>query len=154
MGILITFCGPENTAKRTKRTNNKMVLFELVLKKMNSSLSLSSSYEFSSKNTRATSEMRNLRGSSEVSNEFYTAMNTDLDRLNREFYYPQPINVTGNYYPRFRCTGDSDWQLPRLLFGAPLLLLQRAQQVRVQQILHSKKDWRLVREGNITIKIT
>merc|ERR1711997_722060 len=40
---------------------------------------------------------------------------------------------------------DSDWQLPRLLFGAPLLLLQRAQQVRVQQILHSQKDWRLVR---------
>merc|ERR1712020_758786 len=69
--------------------------------KMNSSLSLSSSYEFSSKNTRATSEMRDLRGSSEVSNEFYTAMNTDLDRLNREFYYPQPIKETGNYYPRF-----------------------------------------------------
>merc|ERR1712217_44903 len=75
--------------------------------KMNSSLSLSSSYEFSSKNTRATSEMRNLRGSSEVSNEFYTAMNTDLDRLNREFYYPQPIKETGNYYPRFRCTGGT-----------------------------------------------
>ena len=34
--------------------------------RMNTSFEMSSSYEFSSKNTRATSEIRTLRGSSEV----------------------------------------------------------------------------------------
>merc|ERR550532_2306098 len=71
---------------------------------MNTSFTMSSSYEFSSKNTRATSEMRNLRGSS----EFYSAMNTDLNRLVREFYTPEPIRMTGNYYPRYRTTGGTE----------------------------------------------
>merc|ERR1711884_99680 len=43
---------------------------------------------------------RSKRATSEVSDEFYQAMNTDMGRLAREFYTPEPISLTGNYYPR------------------------------------------------------
>ena len=35
-----------------------------------------------------------------VSDRFYESMKTDLSRLEREFYTPEPISRTGNYYPR------------------------------------------------------
>merc|ERR1711899_666675 len=46
------------------------------------------------------------RATSEVSDEFYQAMNTDMGRLAREFYTPEPISQTGNYYPRYKVTGS------------------------------------------------
>ena len=36
----------------------------------------------------------------QVSNEFYNSLSTDLGRLSREFYTPEPISRTGNYWPR------------------------------------------------------
>ena len=35
-----------------------------------------------------------------ISDRFYESMKTDLGRLRREFYTPEPISLTGNYYPR------------------------------------------------------
>jgi len=48
---------------------------------------------------------RNMRATSEVTDRFYDSMKTDLSRLQREFYTPEPISRTGNYYPRYRTTG-------------------------------------------------
>ena len=36
-----------------------------------------------------------------ISDRFYESMKTDLSRLRREFYTPEPISLTGNYYPRY-----------------------------------------------------
>merc|ERR1712038_2078670 len=36
------------------------------------------------------------------------AMNTDMGRLSREFYTPEPISQTGNYYPRYKVTGNME----------------------------------------------
>jgi len=35
-------------------------------------------------------------------------MQVDLARFAREFYYPEPISMTGNYYPRYRITGNME----------------------------------------------
>ena len=37
-----------------------------------------------------------------ISDRFYESMKTDLGRLRREFYTPEPISLTGNYYPRYQ----------------------------------------------------
>merc|ERR1712002_170330 len=64
--------------------------------------SSSSSYS-SSSNERSSSV------SSELDELLYSSMNMspkDKRRHWREFYYPQHIAITGNYYPRYKVTGD------------------------------------------------
>ena len=38
----------------------------------------------------------------QVQDEYYNTLRTDVYRLEREFYYPEPISKTGNYYPRYK----------------------------------------------------
>merc|ERR1712198_375756 len=58
-------------------------------KTMHSSFTVTSS----SKSSSSYEVSRNMRATSEVSNEFYT---------------PEPISRTGNYWPRYRNTGSSE----------------------------------------------
>merc|ERR1712002_935989 len=63
----------------------------------------SSSYSSSSSDSRATSV------SSELDDLLYSSMNMspkDKRRHWREFYFPEHISLTGNYYPRYKVTGD------------------------------------------------
>merc|ERR1712193_114581 len=71
---------------------------------------METSYCYSYSNTRPSSsdDSRNKRATSEISDRFYESMKTDLGRLRREFYTPEPILMTGNYYPRYRITGSME----------------------------------------------
>jgi len=67
--------------------------------------SSSSSYSSSS----SSSSSRESSVSSELDELLYSGMNLtekDKSRALREFYYPEPIGFTGNYYPRYKVTGD------------------------------------------------
>merc|ERR1711988_900978 len=72
--------------------------------------SYSSTFSSSSSHSRSSSyeASRKMRATSEVSDRFYDSMKTDLSRLQREFYTPEPISITGNYYPRYRTTGSTE----------------------------------------------
>jgi len=41
------------------------------------------------------------------SDELFDALNVDKMRFGREFFTPEPISMTGNYYPRYRVVGGS-----------------------------------------------
>merc|ERR1712062_271137 len=71
---------------------------------------METSYSYSYSNTRSSSydDSRSQRATSEISDRFYESMKTDLGRLRREFYTPEPISLTGNYYPRYRITGSME----------------------------------------------
>merc|ERR1712141_753864 len=71
---------------------------------------METSYSYNYSNTRSSSydDSRNKRATSEISDRFYESMKTDLGRLRREFYTPEPISLTGNYYPRYRITGSME----------------------------------------------
>merc|ERR1711874_438690 len=71
---------------------------------------METSYSYSYSNTRSSSydDSRNMRATSEISDRFYESMKTDLGRLRREFYTPEPTSLTGNYYPRYRITGSME----------------------------------------------
>merc|ERR1711953_413292 len=66
---------------------------------------METSYSCSYSSSSSMSRSRSARATSEVSDRFYESMKTDLSRLEREFYTPEPISRTGNYYPRYRTTG-------------------------------------------------
>merc|ERR1712098_95491 len=55
--------------------------------------------------SRSTSEDRSVRASSQMPEDLLKSIQVDLPRFAREFYTPEPISVTGNYYPRYRITG-------------------------------------------------
>jgi len=55
---------------------------------------------------------RGIRASSELSSLFYSSLGVDRDRITREFFTPQPIGWTGNYYPRYQVTGASQTGSP------------------------------------------
>merc|ERR1712002_323888 len=96
MGIYIS--DADETSSKLKKTIKKTMQSSFTFTSTSSSKS-SSSYEVS----------RNMRATSEVSTpEFYTSLSTDLGRLSREFYTPEPISRTGNYWPRYRCTGSTE----------------------------------------------
>ena len=40
-----------------------------------------------------------------MSDELYDALQVDRPRLGREFFTPEPISITGNYYPRYGWKG-------------------------------------------------
>merc|ERR1712223_379364 len=104
MGSVARNTGPRSRVIH-EDTKCKM-LFELVLKKMNSAFTTTSLTTKSS--TIEYNSSRSKRATSEVSDEFYQAMNTDMGRLAREFYTPEPISQTGNYYPRYKVTGNME----------------------------------------------
>merc|ERR1712080_190225 len=67
------------------------------------------SYDFTTTTSSSSSMDRASSVSSELDELLYSSMNMtprDRRRHYREFYYPQHISVTGNYYPRFKVTGD------------------------------------------------
>merc|ERR1712119_184623 len=68
------------------------------------------SYSSSSKSSSSSSQddSRSMRATSELSDRLYDAMNTDRNRFQREFFTPEPISRTGNYYPRYRITGNME----------------------------------------------
>ena len=91
-----------------------------------------------------------------ISDRFYESMKTDLGRLRREFYTPEPISLTGNYYPRYTNTQhpplpplppnysrlfqiqnyrfNGDWELPCVLPCQTLLFLRCSQQIRILKV--------------------
>merc|ERR1711942_105704 len=70
--------------------------------------SYSYSYTSPSSFSRSSSQDRSIRASSQMPEELLTSMQGDLPRFAREFYTPEPISVTGNYYPRYRITGNME----------------------------------------------
>merc|ERR1712055_12139 len=66
------------------------------------------SYSYTSSFSRSSSEDRSIRASSQMPEELLSSMQVDLPRFAREFYTPEPISVTGNYYPRYRITGNME----------------------------------------------
>merc|ERR1712013_539143 len=70
--------------------------------------SYSYSYTSSSSFSRSSSQDRSIRASSQMPEELLSSMQADLPRFAREFYTPEPISVTGNYYPRYRITGNME----------------------------------------------
>jgi len=58
------------------------------------------SYSYTSSFSRSSSEDRSIRASSQMPEDLLNSMQVDLPRFAREFYTPEPISVTGNYYPR------------------------------------------------------
>jgi len=49
-----------------------------------------------------------LRATSELTDELYSALNTDRERFQREFFSPGLSAESCNYYPRFPVTGKSE----------------------------------------------
>merc|ERR1711921_47621 len=75
----------------------------------NDSIMTSYSYTYSSSYSRSSSEdSRQARASSQVPEELFNSTGVDRPRFMREFYTPEPISVTGNYYPRYRITGNME----------------------------------------------
>jgi len=77
------------------------------------------SYSFSSSSTTKVSTSsssddfsRSKRATSELTDQLFNAMKTDRNRFEREFYTPEPISKTGNYYPRYRVTGNTETGSP------------------------------------------
>merc|ERR1711942_649212 len=68
------------------------------------------SYSYTSSFSRSASEDRSIRDCFriQIPEELLTSMHVDLPRFAREFYTPEPISVTGNYYPRYRITGNME----------------------------------------------
>merc|ERR1712109_56845 len=96
MGSVARNTGPRSRVIHTKIRSAKM----------NSAFTTTSLTTKSS--TIEYSSSRSKRATSEVSDEFYQAMNTDMGRLSREFYTPEPISQTGNYYPGYKVTGNME----------------------------------------------
>merc|ERR1711868_223549 len=69
---------------------------------------MNSSFSFSFSTSSSYESNLCMRATSEVSDQYYASIGTDIRRLEREFYSPAPISKTGNYYPRFRTTGASE----------------------------------------------
>jgi len=44
---------------------------------------------------------------SDQSLQMFSALKVDQERMCREFFTPEPISMTGNYYPRYRVEGGS-----------------------------------------------
>merc|ERR1712098_743410 len=44
---------------------------------------------------------------SDQSLQMFSALKVDQGRMAREFFTPEPISMTGNYYPRYRVEGVS-----------------------------------------------
>merc|ERR1711874_786420 len=64
---------------------------------------------YSSSSSSSSHESRASSVSSELDELMYSSMRMnakDWKRHYREFYYPQRIALTGNYYPRYKVTGD------------------------------------------------
>jgi hypothetical protein len=72
--------------------------------------SSSTSYSYSSDSSSSFSTSSSASSEvSELDELFYTSMcmsDRDKIRLGREFYTPEPISLSGNYYPRSKVTGD------------------------------------------------
>merc|ERR1712215_171777 len=68
------------------------------------------SYDFSTtSSSSSSSDSRATSVSSELDDLLYSSMNMspkDKRRHWREFYFPEHISLTGNYYPRYKVTGD------------------------------------------------
>eukprot|EP00090_Calanus_glacialis_P019943 TRINITY_DN30615_c0_g1_i1.p1 TRINITY_DN30615_c0_g1~~TRINITY_DN30615_c0_g1_i1.p1 ORF type:complete len:112 (-),score=13.07 TRINITY_DN30615_c0_g1_i1:110-445(-) len=73
------------------------------------SYSTSSSSSFSSSSSHSSSSSMSSTGDlkHKLSQLLLSALKTDKPRLRREFYYPEHIALTGQYYPRYRVTGSS-----------------------------------------------
>jgi|ERR1711864_63741 len=73
--------------------------------------SSSASYSYSSSSSSSSSSASSASSASnELDELFYMSMNmSDQDkiRLGREFYSPEPISLSGNYYPRYKVKGNS-----------------------------------------------
>merc|ERR1711970_165305 len=82
-----------------KRNESKMASYSI-----SSSSSSSQSYSSSSSSSSkvSTSDLN-----TKLKDLLLTALRTDKPRLCREFYLPQHIALSGQYYPRFRVTGSS-----------------------------------------------
>merc|ERR1712001_577198 len=92
----------------------------------------SSSIEYSSS--------RSKRATSEGCDEFYQAMNTDMGRLAREFYTPEPISQTGNYYPRYKVTGNMETGSCHVSYLArPYYFYQKVEDARNEATLVAEK---------------
>merc|ERR1712105_348089 len=66
------------------------------------------SYSSSSSSSGSSSESRSVRASSQMSDQLFDSLKVDRPRFAREFYTPEPISITGNYYPRYRITGGME----------------------------------------------
>eukprot|EP00091_Calanus_sinicus_P002931 TRINITY_DN1306_c0_g1_i1.p1 TRINITY_DN1306_c0_g1~~TRINITY_DN1306_c0_g1_i1.p1 ORF type:complete len:110 (-),score=10.04 TRINITY_DN1306_c0_g1_i1:84-413(-) len=73
------------------------------------SYSTSSSSSFASSSSHSSSSSMSSTGDlkHKLSQLLLSALRTDKPRLYREFYYPEHIALTGQYYPRYRVTGSS-----------------------------------------------
>jgi len=45
---------------------------------------------------------------SDQSLQMFSALKVDQERMSREFFTPEPISMTGNYYSRYRVEGGSE----------------------------------------------
>eukprot|EP00092_Neocalanus_flemingeri_P097113 GFUD01123708.1.p1 GENE.GFUD01123708.1~~GFUD01123708.1.p1 ORF type:complete len:117 (-),score=16.28 GFUD01123708.1:507-818(-) len=68
------------------------------------------SYSYSSSSSsRSSSSQEDSRSlSSQLTDEMYDALKVDRNRFQREFFTPEPISRTGNYYPRYKITGSME----------------------------------------------
>eukprot|EP00092_Neocalanus_flemingeri_P106438 GFUD01136572.1.p1 GENE.GFUD01136572.1~~GFUD01136572.1.p1 ORF type:complete len:119 (-),score=23.59 GFUD01136572.1:121-435(-) len=62
----------------------------------------------SSSSSSSSQDSRSMRATSELSDRMFNAMKVDRNRFEREFYTPEPISRTGNYYPRYKITGSME----------------------------------------------
>eukprot|EP00091_Calanus_sinicus_P009337 TRINITY_DN2188_c0_g1_i2.p1 TRINITY_DN2188_c0_g1~~TRINITY_DN2188_c0_g1_i2.p1 ORF type:complete len:103 (-),score=9.87 TRINITY_DN2188_c0_g1_i2:81-389(-) len=63
---------------------------------------VSHSYSYSS-----LSSLRSSSSSSSSTDVLFDALKVDRPRFGREFFTPEPISMSGNYYPRYQVTGGS-----------------------------------------------
>merc|ERR1712013_497610 len=85
-------------------THQHTIRYKIRMGSYSYSYTSSSSSSFS----RSSSQDRSIRASSQMPEELPSSMQVDLPRFAREFYTPEPISVTGNYYPRYRITGNME----------------------------------------------
>merc|ERR1711964_729528 len=65
------------------------------------------SYSISSSSSSSSSRVSTSDLNTKLKELLLTALKTDKPRLCREFYLPQHIALSGQYYPRYRVTGSS-----------------------------------------------
>eukprot|EP00092_Neocalanus_flemingeri_P055591 GFUD01065754.1.p1 GENE.GFUD01065754.1~~GFUD01065754.1.p1 ORF type:complete len:104 (-),score=16.38 GFUD01065754.1:602-913(-) len=71
----------------------------------------------SSSSSRSSSSQEDSRSlSSQLTDEMYDALKVDRNRFQREFFTPEPISRTGNYYPRYKITGAMETGSPHVSY--------------------------------------
>eukprot|EP00092_Neocalanus_flemingeri_P031339 GFUD01034035.1.p1 GENE.GFUD01034035.1~~GFUD01034035.1.p1 ORF type:complete len:120 (+),score=22.55 GFUD01034035.1:45-362(+) len=70
--------------------------------------SYSYSSSSSSRSSSSQEDSRSMRATSQLSDRMYDALKVDRNRFQREFFTPEPISRTGNYYPRYKITGSME----------------------------------------------